>query len=298
MEDPRVAELIGQKQDGGGMHFIGFPSEEGVRRNGGRTGAAQAPHLIYEQLLKLTPHAAHYYSHSECFARSQKLTEIPLIEPMEEHQEALGQKISQTWAQGGFPIIIGGGHETSFGHFLGYANYPRNVSILNIDAHADVRPFKNGLSHSGSPFQQALRHSSERAQSYHVLGINPTSAAKKHLEFVALKGSFCFEEELSPKMVSDTLDQIKASHIMATMDMDAVRQAEAPGVSAPNAGGISARLWLKIALILGQHPKVSSFDIAEVNPKYDRDNATIKLAALTLWYFSLGLALRPSRFDA
>ncbi len=296
MEDPRVGELIGQKQEGEGMHFIGFPSEEGVRRNGGRVGTAQAPRLIYEQLLKLTPHAAHFNIHSDWLERSRPLEEVPLIAPLEEHQEALGQKVSQSWAKGGFPIIIGGGHETSFGHFLGYANHPRNVSIINIDAHADVRPFKNGLAHSGSPFQQALRHSSERAQSYHVLGINPASAAKKHLEFVDLRGGFCFEEELSPKMVSDTLDQIKAPHIMATMDMDAVHQAEAPGVSAPNAGGVSARLWLKIALILGQHPRVSSFDLAEVNPKYDRDNATIKLAALTLWYFSLGLALRPGRF--
>jgi len=76
------------------------------------------------------------------------------------------------------------------------------------------------------------------------------------------------------------------------MDMDAVKQADAPGVSAPNALGIKKEDWLQLAYGFGKHPKVTSFDLSEVNPEFDRDNQTVKLAALTVWYFLLGVALR------
>ena len=35
-------------------------------------------------------------------------------------------------------IVLGGGHETSYGHFLGYALASRQVEILNWDAHTDA----------------------------------------------------------------------------------------------------------------------------------------------------------------
>jgi formiminoglutamase len=38
--------------------------------------------------------------------------------------------------------------------------------------------------------------------------------------------------------------------------------------------------------------KVSSFDLCEVNPVYDRDMKTVRLAALTVWYFLFGLSMR------
>lgn len=58
------------------------------------------------------------------------------------------------------------------------------------------------------------------------------------------------------------------------------------------ASGLSPELWLKFAFEFGKHKKVSSFDICEVNPLHDIDGQTVRLAALTVWYFLLGLALR------
>ena len=272
--------------------LIGFPSDQGVKINNGRPGASKAPDLIYEQLLKLTPHAGHFEKHTNLLFKTTGLEEIVCTDNVEDDQERLGDHIAKVFGKFSIPVIIAGGHETSFGHFLGYAKAGKSATILNIDAHADVRPLKDGQAHSGSPFFQALEHSSGLCKSYTVFGLNPASVAKEHIDYVNKNGNADFEENLSLKPVQKFLKKNSGNNILATMDMDVVRQADAPGVSAPNSSGISKKLWLEIAFELGKTPAVTSFDLCEVNPEYDRDQQTVKLAALTIWYFLLGVALR------
>src|SRR3954452_18537801 len=59
-EDPRLGDVV-ERWHGGEPRprpcqpvLIGFPSDEGVRRNGGRPGAAAAPNAVRRQLYRLT----------------------------------------------------------------------------------------------------------------------------------------------------------------------------------------------------------------------------------------------------
>src|SRR5581483_3703756 len=60
-DDPRLGEVIEfWKGDAAALRpdravLIGFPQDEGVRRNHGRPGAAEAPHEIRQQLGRLVP---------------------------------------------------------------------------------------------------------------------------------------------------------------------------------------------------------------------------------------------------
>ena len=64
------------------------------------------------------------------------------------------------------------------------------------------------------------------------------------------------------------------SPTLVSFDLDAVSEAEAPGVSAPNAAGLSSDLWLDAAYQAGRSPAVSSADVVELNPTVDRDGQT------------------------
>jgi formiminoglutamase len=55
---------------------------------------------------------------------------------------------------------------------------------------------------------------------------------------------------------------------------------------------MSADLWLTAAFQAGACPQVSSADLVEMNPNYDRDGQTARLAALTIWHILRGLSLR------
>jgi formiminoglutamase len=191
--------------------------------------------------------------------------------------------------------MLGGGHETAFGHFLGYVHAGRDVAALNFDAHPDVRPLVEGHGHSGSQFRQAILHESNRCAQYTVAGLQPHSVAASHLAFVRDHGGrTVFRHELTTEVI-DRLYAAKAgraSAMMATFDTDVVDQSLAPGVSAPSTGGLTTDLWLHAAYRAGSSPHVLSIDISEMNPRFDRDGQTARLIAVTVWHVLKGIVGR------
>ncbi len=295
--DLRICDYINNMENVPGENpaaiLIGFPCDLGVVRNGGRPGAAKAPEHIRNWLMKMTPHAQHFKQHTALLKRVSDGGNLVHSKDLEKNQSLLGEAVARQIRSETVPIIIGGGHETSYGHFLGYVQADMDVAIVNIDAHTDVRPLKDGKAHSGSPFRQALKHSSGHCSSYSVFGLNPQTVARDHLEYITFReGTAMFTEETTEGRVQAHLDKEQEEHIMVTMDMDAVVQSAAPGVSAPSPCGMMPDLWLKLAFHFGKHPAVKSFDLCEVNPDYDRDDQTVRLAAMTIWYFLFGLSLR------
>jgi formiminoglutamase len=270
---------------------VGFPSDEGVRRNGGRPGAADGPDAIRRALYRLTPDAEHG-AFADLLDRTADLGDVRVTGDVEADQERLGDVLAPLLADGVVPIVLGGGHETSFGHFLGYVGAGQDVEILNWDAHADVRPLKDGLAHSGSPFRQALEHASGRCLRYAVAGLQPHSTARAHLDFIDdYGGEVVWRRTLTEVRIRSIAIGL-AERTFATFDLDAVDAVAAPGVSAPNVGGLPADLWLYAAYEMGRSSRVASMDVVELNPAFDLDGRTARLASLTVWHFLKGLAER------
>ncbi len=296
-DDPRLGDLVrfsrdGQLAAGSCVAILGFPSDEGVRINDGRPGAAAGPDRIRKFLYAMTPDARAADSHSSLLASTTDLGNVRCSGHVAEDQQRLGEVLAPLIKQGVIPILLGGGHETSFGHFLGYVLAGRKVSILNIDAHPDVRPLVDGRPHSGSPFRQALEHSSGACHRYDVAGLNPQSVARAHVEFVASRGGRCFWNGEFTIGDLEALIADSSVPLMTTFDLDAVDGALAPGVSAPAAHGLPPSLWLQLAHVAGRSSQVTSMDIVELNPLYDVDDRTARLAALTVWQFLRGIVHR------
>jgi formiminoglutamase len=292
--DPRVGHLIRQGVSGIGgarLAIVGFPTDEGVKRNLGRIGAADAPQEIREQLYKLCPDVEHFDLISTLLRESVDLGDILLGETLEESQERLGKVVGALLEAQIIPVIIGGGHETSYGHFLGYVEAGMNLEILNWDAHTDVRPFRDGLAHSGSPFRQALEHRTSLCKRYRVAGAHPGSVSKEHVEYVNQRGQVYFRDRIDENLIAELYYSLDHP-AMVTFDIDAVDQAYAPGVSAPAVPGLSPQTWLSAGFTAGKTEIVTSFDIVECNPQYDRDHQTARLAAQTILQFMMGVAGR------
>ena len=228
-------------------------------------------------------------NHIALLERTGPLEMIECTGDVERDQERLGERVAELLRSGIFPLILGGGHETAYGHFLGYAMAGMDTTIVNLDAHTDVRPLKQGKAHSGSPFFQALTHPSGHCRAYHVCGLNPFSVAEEHATFVQNHGGETHFGAPTPELFHRLVD---SGTVMLTLDMDVVHQADAPGVSAPNAAGIRSERWLDLARTAAANPSVTSLDLCEVNPRYDRDHQTTRLAALTVWTVLLELSKR------
>ncbi len=294
-DDPRIGHLLGREigaPEEANVVLIGFPSDEGVRINGGRPGAAEGPAAIREQLYELTPDARRFDAFANLAAHTADLGDVKVTGEVERDQERLGEVLASHLKRGAVPVILGGGHETTYGHFLGYVRAERPAAILNVDAHADVRPRKGGRPHSGSSFRLALEHPSGLCRGYTVAGLLPHSTARAHLDLIEKSGGlYHWRDDLSEDRI-DRLYTRLTEPCLASFDLDAVDQSAAPGVSAPAVDGLPVGLWLHAAEAAGRCPRVACFDLVELNPRFDVDDRTARLAALTVWRFLQGLTER------
>ncbi len=271
--------------------LTGFPSDEGVRRNRGRPGASLAPDAIREALYALTVEDSPALR--TLIGYMKDLGNVRVSGDVETDQANLAAAVRPWLALGTIPIILGGGHETAYGHFLAYAAAAQDVAILNWDAHPDVRPLTDGKGHSGSPFRQAILHESGRCRNYQVAGLLPARLVPEHLEFITQHhGKYYWRSELPVESIDRIYLGLPLFGLMISFDMDAVDRAFAPGVSAPAEGGLTADLWLHAARMAGRHAR--SLDLVEVNPKFDLDGRTLHLAGETVLAFLRGIADRSS----
>jgi arginase family enzyme len=79
-----------------------------------------------------------------------------------------------------------------------------------------------------------------------------------------------------------------------SIDLDALDQSVAPGVSAPNPLGLPLRHAAKLAEAAGAHDAIQHFDLMEFNPSHDIDGRTARAAALLFLHFVAGFQQRAS----
>ena len=300
-DDPRLGDIV-EFWNGdsatitpGRAVLVGFPQDEGVRRNGGRVGAADAPDAIRHWLYRLTA--------TDAFA------ELDLLPPLdignvrvwanlEQSQDDLAGVVAALLNAGAVPVVLGGGHETAYGHFLGYVAARRKVGIVNIDAHLDVRPCGATGGHSGSPFRQAFEYVAHPLAHYVCLGTQPHAVARDHVRYVQKHGG---QIRWCSDVAGRLVDQFEAAcksiandecQVYVTLDADAVCMAEVPGVSAPNPVGLSGHEVIECARRAGACSQVTSFELVEINPYFDADGQSARWAALVIWRFLAGLAER------
>lgn len=303
-DDPRLGELI-EHWDGeleavrpGRAVLIGFPQEEGVRGNHGRTGAAHAPRTIRHWLCRLTPWDG---TNDIDVSADPPLDagDVRITGDLEKSQRALAEVVAGVLKQGGVPIILGGGHETAYGSYLGYVAVQRPVAIINLDAHLDVRPTILGKGHSGSPFRQALEHPTAPlpGANYVCLGAQPSAVSQQHLLYARERGcTVRWAAEVAGALdqhLQRELDRFRSCAVHLSIDADVVHVADVPGVSAPNVNGLSGSEVLKAVRLAGESRQVTGMELVEVNPTHDRDDQSSRWAALAVWHFLMGLAKRP-----
>jgi formiminoglutamase len=289
--DPRLGHLLGRDPEPL-VVLLGFPSDEGVRRNGGRTGASEAPREIRRWLYRMTPDGEDTVASRRLFERTADLGDVVVTGDLEADQERLGRVVGAQLSRGRMPVILGGGHEVAFGHFLGWVRAERPLEILNWDAHADVREPVASQGNSGTPFRQALEHPSGLGQRYRVVGLQPHAVAAAHVAWLVDRGgAVLFRHQVDRAAVDAVYGDCRVDTLVS-FDLDAVDGAAAPGVSAPATGGLPVDLWLAAAELAGECARVRSIDLAEVNPRYDVDGRTARLGALTIWRFLRGLTRR------
>lgn len=259
--------------------------DEGVRRNKGRVGAKDAPDVIRKNMANFPVVAPHFVLRDFGNVYCEE-------ENLEVAQELLARKISTVLQQGAKSVVLGGGHEVTFAHYSGIRKaFPdKEIGIINIDAHFDNREPVNGLATSGTGFWQIAAVG--KINSLHI-GIQRNSNTLQLFDFAHDAGmkyitaDEIFFENL-PKIYAE-VDEFaeKVEVLYLTICMDVFNAAIAPGVSAQAYNGLFAdATFMHFYRHILKNKKLLAFDVAEVNPVFDIQERTARLAGSLLneWF--------------
>lgn len=267
--------------------ILGYPVEEGVRRNQGRPGTKEAPTIIRNLLANTAFHLGDHVSIYDYGDISIKEKDL------EKTQLKVADAIQKLIQSKHFPVLLGGGHDLAYAHGKGLISQVKSkgekLGIINLDAHFDLRPLVNGKGHSGSPFFQ-LSKEFPSDFNYLALGIqraaNPVSLFQKaediKAKYLVMEQFRLHNWEYIEEQIIWFLDSVNKVYL--TIDVDGFSSAFAPGVSAPSPMGFSPQIAFKVFDLIAKSKKLISLDVVELNPRFDQDQATARLAARCVEY--------------
>lgn len=278
--------------------LLGFACDEGVRRNKGRLGAHKGPEYLRKALANLPVHTA-----------GKGLVDVGDIScpdrNLEHAQVQLAHAVQTILQAGGFPILLGGGHEITYGHYCGIRHSKDGaIGTVNFDAHFDNRePDSSGPS-SGTGFWQIAEDYKLNYEGFGYLAIGIQQASNTRALFDTAKRtgtSYVLAGDFhagNAHQIHDVIDNFVQchQHIYVTLDMDVFAAAYAPGVSAPAYNGILPdHTFFNCLNRIMESGKMVSIDITELNPDLDIDNRTARLAAAIIHHIVEWMSTSPNR---
>lgn len=263
------------------VELIGFSCDEGVRRNKGRVGASEGPDALRSALAPLAMHAD--------FGIHDAGTVVVPDRELEGGQDALGDQIATLLDTGNPVVVLGGGHDTAWGSYLGRTRNDRlkgqRVGVLNLDAHFDLREADEPS--SGTPFLQMARADQEagRTFDYTVLGISePNNTGILFRTADELGVEHLTDEQCQPRHLEAVLEVVdrlveRVDVIHLSIDLDVLPAAVAPGVSAPAGYGVPLETIQAVCHRVARSGKLVLVDVVELCPRLDVDGRTARAAA-------------------
>lgn len=275
-----------------GLVFLGFASDEGVRRNKGRVGAAEGPAALRKASSNFP---VHFDSELQLIDAGDIICEDGQLETA---QQSLADTVLTIRKAGYLPVLLGGGHEITYGHAQGIYQHLRmrkrgeKLGLLNIDAHFDLRMTGAEGATSGTGFWQLAQDCKLEGTPFYYLavGVQANSntqqlfriAGDLDVQYVDADAFHLQDKVLLQAAISQFLRDV--DHVYLTIDLDVFSAAFAPGVSATAYNGIRPDgLFLECYRTVLQSGKLAGIDIAELNPSLDVDNRTAKLGAALLF---------------
>lgn len=293
------------------IHVIGVPMDHGAGRRGVGMGPAairiaglhaRLHQLGYEvhDLGDLSIPAPETLSHGEVTAKY-----LPLIA---KSCTELADFIPSMFADGGFPLVLGGDHSIAIGTISGLAleqhrrqrstpAAPPRIGVVWFDAHGDInRPdtSPSGNIH-GMPVSCVLgqgpdaltdvgyRGAKVDPHRFCQIGLRDIDATERRLLRESGIHTFTMADidrrgmaAVMEEALRFALDGTEMLH--CSFDIDAVDPREAPGTGTPKPGGLTYREAHLALEIMAETERLTSMEMVEVNPTLDTRNTTAELA--------------------
>ncbi|MEM8970069.1 MAG: formimidoylglutamase, partial [Bacteroidota bacterium] len=189
------------------------------------------------------------------------------------------------------PVIIGGSHDLDYGQYQAYETMEKLISVLCVDAFIDIDRTlvsENTLKPNQHHLHQILMHDPNYLLNYSHLGYQSYLV---DAEVPALLDKFYFDSYrlgLVNQGIA-TMEPIIRSADMLSIDISAIKSADAPGHHRAQPFGLTGQEACQLCWYAGHSERLTSAGFYEYNPDFDDERqTTAAVIAVMIWYLIEG----------
>ncbi|MCR4368695.1 MAG: agmatinase [archaeon] len=192
---------------------------------------------------------------------------------------AVEKRVAGHLKEGKFTVVIGGEHSVSPGAVAAHAKAFKNLSVLQIDAHSDLRPQYEGTKNNHACAMSRIKEMCPIVQ----VGIRSMCVEEKaHMD--TSRVFFAHQIHASKTWQEDAIAKL-TDNVYITFDLDAFDSALMPSTGTPEPGGLD---WNQVSTFLAKvfaQKNVVGFDVVELAPS--KSNKAPDFVAAKLVYMML-----------
>jgi agmatinase len=195
---------------------------------------------------------------------------------------------------GKFVVTLGGDHLTSIGVVRAFARRHPQLSVLQIDAHTDLRDAYEGATLSGATIMRRVLDVCPRTAQVGIRSLSEPEAA-----LIAERDlPVWLASEIAAQRLRGQRDWIAAvvacltDEVYITCDIDAFDPALVPGTGTPEPGGLDWYDVMDLLAAVTARRRVVGCDVVELSPLLESHISPVVAAKLV--YKLIGMAAPPA----
>jgi agmatinase len=277
MRTAHVTELETEPAD---VAVVGIPFDDATTY---RPGARFGPRAIRAASTLLKPYNPVLETNLEAIELVDH-GDVPTVPGyIERTFEEIEERIGYVLDCGATPAVLGGDHSTTLPVLRAIAEEYGPVGLVQFDAHSDLWTEFFGEAHNhGTTVHTAIEEGLIDPERSIRIGDRGGLYGEEDIERFESAGiEYHTIEAVTERGIDAMRDRIAAvtdGPTFATIDIDALDPAYAPGTGTPMPGGMTSREAIRLTRSLA-NTELVGFDLVEVAPPYDDNGTTAILAA-------------------
>ena len=188
-----------------------------------------------------------------------------------------------------FVTLVGGEHSISIGSIRAFNESFNNLTVLHIDAHADLRK-----EYDGSPYNHACAVY-EASKTTNLVQVGIRSMDKVETLTIDAEKVFFAHEMAQDDFWMDNVIELLGENVFITFDLDALDPSILPATGTPEPGGLLWYETLEFLKRVFEEKNVVGFDIMELCP--NENHPSSDFVAAKLYYKMLSYKFSKDNAD-
>ncbi|MFA5056420.1 MAG: agmatinase [Dehalococcoidia bacterium] len=250
-----------------------------------RAGTREGPNAIID-----ASHFLEQYDHElGCYIHDLGIHTLPELVPSmkgpEETVERVYKATKQLLGKGKFVVMLGGEHSLTAGTVRAYRERFKNMSVLQLDAHSDLRD-----EYEDTKFNHAcvMRRVHELCP---IVQVGIRSMGQDDMDYIKKKKLRPFYAKETPLTRADEKAIVSqlSDDVYITIDLDVFDPSIMAAVGTPEPGGMGWYEVIRLLKLVAKEKRIVGFDVMELAPREGPIACTYLAAKLT--YKLIGLSL-------